>query len=92
MRHFALEKRVSTQNFMEETAKEVEEIVKVIAKYQWIINCSLVGFFKDNVWNNIPSVWVDHLLSLTPFQLNELPFGSVVKVLPSYYYYYYYYY
>ena len=54
---------------------EISKVIEIIGKYQWIINSSLVGFYRDKLWKKLPKDWRFSLEQVSPIDTNFLPFG-----------------
>ncbi|XP_076081227.1 uncharacterized protein LOC143052160 [Mytilus galloprovincialis] len=62
--------------------QQLTQMVDFLYEFDWIYNFKLTDYFIDEVWENIPGLWAECLLSLSHEHLNQLPFGYMMDTWP----------
>ncbi|RDD47557.1 Protein RRNAD1 [Trichoplax sp. H2] len=61
----------------------LQDVVDIVAQFEWIYNFKVVDFFKERIWEKIPEEWQQPLLQLSYEDLKYIPQGRVKEFWPE---------
>ncbi|EDV21370.1 uncharacterized protein TRIADDRAFT_60323 [Trichoplax adhaerens] len=61
----------------------LQDVVDIVAQFEWIYNFKVVDFFKERIWEKIPEEWQQPLLQLSYEDLKYIPQGRVKEFWPK---------